>query len=271
MSFPNIPSMTPSLLVTTDQTVPLLLASIALEELALAHLINVEAEKLQAAIGSPLTPGGPVNQDLIAENLDQLLEANRSAEKMLRTIIKKEMLLQFKMEDVLDLVDIEEDTGACPCSLTTPIHNGFPNRAFPIVPPTIPSGIIVTINTSLLVFADICGGCTPEGNTFFYDFNRPAQLNPALPVFRQTFAATTFTTQCGLNNNSLFVTGVGNAAGTGTGSVTGINVLYALSLNQVANTLTLTLFDPVTGMVAYVQGPQPLPLDVVVDTCPPTP
>jgi hypothetical protein len=52
MSFPNIPNITPLISVTTEQTIPLLLSSIALEELALAHIINAEAEKLQFVLGT---------------------------------------------------------------------------------------------------------------------------------------------------------------------------------------------------------------------------
>lgn len=38
MTFPNIPNITPLISVSTGQTVPLLLSSIALEELALSHI-----------------------------------------------------------------------------------------------------------------------------------------------------------------------------------------------------------------------------------------
>lgn len=268
MSFPIIPNITPNISITNDQVLSLLLASIAFEELGLAHMINAEAEKLQAALGSPLTPGGAVNEDLIAEDLDQLLEANRSAERMLQTIIKKEMLLQFKTEDVLDFLGglpAEDTTPACPCSLTTPIDIGFSNVAFPIVPPTSPSGIIVTNNTTYTVFADICGGCSPEGNNFFYDFNRPAQTTPiTLPNFRQTFTARTFAVEC--RAGGLLVSGLGNAAGTGAGTISGTNVPYLLFIDQISNTVTLTIQNPFTG-VTYSQGPQPLPVDIVVATC----
>jgi hypothetical protein len=107
MSFPNIPpgGINPIQGLDSNQVALLLLASIAFEELGLAHLINVEAEKLQGAIGTLVNESGqPVNPDIRAKSLAELLAANRQAEKMLRTIIKKEMLLQFKFENILEFL-----------------------------------------------------------------------------------------------------------------------------------------------------------------------
>lgn len=88
MSFPNIPDINPDINLKREDIINLLLSSIALEELGLAHIINAEGEKLQASIHK-------------AKDFCELLEANESVERMLKTVIKKEMLLQFKMEDVL--------------------------------------------------------------------------------------------------------------------------------------------------------------------------
>lgn len=100
MSFPNIPSITPSIGVSRDQAITLLLASIALEELSLAHLVNSEAEKVQAILGT-LEDG---IEGALAKSLPELLEGNRSANRILGTITKKEMLLQSKLEDVLQRI-----------------------------------------------------------------------------------------------------------------------------------------------------------------------
>jgi hypothetical protein len=107
MSFPNIPEdINPIEGLDSEQVALLLLASIAHEELALAHLINTEAEKLQGAIGTLVDDDGHlVNPDIKAEGLQELLNANKSVEKMLQTIVKKEMLLQFKFENVLDFLE----------------------------------------------------------------------------------------------------------------------------------------------------------------------
>ncbi|WP_442597927.1 hypothetical protein [Neobacillus sp. D3-1R] len=97
MSFPNIPNVTPSINLSRNDVINLLLASIAFEELGLAHIINAEAEKIQAVVGT--LP----NSDLAATSIDELLSINKSVNDVLKTVIKKEMLLQFKLEDILNI------------------------------------------------------------------------------------------------------------------------------------------------------------------------
>ncbi|MFJ8243883.1 hypothetical protein [Peribacillus asahii] len=107
MPFPNIPpeGINPIDGLDPEQVALLLLANIAFEELGLAYLINTGAENLQGAIGTLVDENGVLLNPLIqAESLDDLLTVNREVEKMLRTIVKKEMLLQFKFENVLDLL-----------------------------------------------------------------------------------------------------------------------------------------------------------------------
>jgi hypothetical protein len=71
----------------------LLLASIALEELGLAHIINAEGEKIQYVLG--LTPAATFNQ---------ILEVNDSVQDVLDLVIKKELLLDSKLKQVLDSI-----------------------------------------------------------------------------------------------------------------------------------------------------------------------
>jgi hypothetical protein len=108
MSFPNIPPITPEISVSTNDTIPLLLASIALEEMALAHIMNAEAEKLQFVLGT-LDTETVLTGTL---TLDDLLSVNASVQRTLRDVIKKEMLLQFKFENILDLIAITPLPGA---------------------------------------------------------------------------------------------------------------------------------------------------------------
>jgi hypothetical protein len=104
MSQANIPNITPLISVTTAQTIPLLLASVALEELALAHIINAEAEKLQLVLGT-LTPTRTTFSPATV-SLTNLLAIDASVQRTLRDVIKKEMLLEFKFENILDLIAI---------------------------------------------------------------------------------------------------------------------------------------------------------------------
>lgn len=91
MSLPNIPNITPIITLTRQDSITLLLSSIALEEIALSHILNAEGEKIQRLLQNE------------AVTLDDMLQVNRSVERTLRNIIKNQMLLQMKLEDVLDL------------------------------------------------------------------------------------------------------------------------------------------------------------------------
>lgn len=88
MSFPNIPNITPIIKLKRSEIINLVIASIAMEELGLSHLINAEGEKIQALLK---------HKPCVSE----ILEVNRSVERMMRNVIKQQMLLQFKLEDIL--------------------------------------------------------------------------------------------------------------------------------------------------------------------------
>lgn len=101
MSQPSIPNITPTISITIGSSIALLLASIALEELALAHILNAEAEKIQFVLGTlsgvshPSTP-----------TVSNVLEINASVRATMQDVIKTEMLLQFKLENILNHVAI---------------------------------------------------------------------------------------------------------------------------------------------------------------------
>ena len=96
--------MTPLISISIGQTVPLLLASIALEELSLAHIMNAEAEKLQFVLGTLDDTGVAFSPSEVS--LEDLFAINASVRGTIRNVIKKEMLLGFKFENVLDLFPI---------------------------------------------------------------------------------------------------------------------------------------------------------------------
>ena len=93
MSMPNIPNLNPQISVNRDDAVNIILSSIGMEELSLAHILNAEAEKIQFALGTLETAGGQ------ASSMTDILETNKLASKMVRNVIKKQMLLSMKMED----------------------------------------------------------------------------------------------------------------------------------------------------------------------------
>jgi len=72
-----------------------LLESIALEEIALSHIMNAEAEKIQAFVGECLDfPTCPSNEEILL--------FNKSAGRLLETVVMKEWLLLNKLQDVLE-------------------------------------------------------------------------------------------------------------------------------------------------------------------------
>ncbi|MFA4133767.1 MULTISPECIES: hypothetical protein [unclassified Brevibacillus] len=96
MSQANIPNITPTITVTRDDAINLLLTSIAIEELSLGHIIHAEAEKMQYAIGT--LPGLTV-----PASVSDLLLVNASVRQTLQDVTKSEMLLQSKLDNILSV------------------------------------------------------------------------------------------------------------------------------------------------------------------------
>ena len=70
-----------------------IIQSVALQEAALAHMLNAEGEKMQAVIN-----GHHVSSE-------ELFELNKSAERFVNSVTRLEMMLQAKLE----LFDLELD------------------------------------------------------------------------------------------------------------------------------------------------------------------
>ena len=97
MSFPNMPDINPIINLTQNDVVNLLLASIAFEELGLSHIVNSEAEKIQYVLGTLEGQTAPVSP-----TVDDLLKINDSVNRTLRSVIRTQMLLQLKLEDIIN-------------------------------------------------------------------------------------------------------------------------------------------------------------------------
>lgn len=74
---------------TEEEAVTDLITSVALQESALSHILNAEGEKMQRII------------DMENVTREELLRLNKSAELMIDTISRLEMILQAKLETVL--------------------------------------------------------------------------------------------------------------------------------------------------------------------------
>lgn len=101
MSQANIPNITPTITVTREQSATMLLSSIALEEMALAHIMNAEAEKIQYVLGTLNTSTTPPS----SVSISQLLDVNKTVRLTLQEVVLKEVLLQMKFSNVLELLD----------------------------------------------------------------------------------------------------------------------------------------------------------------------
>jgi hypothetical protein len=99
----SMPVISPST-TTPCQAITDLLESIALQEAGLAHIINAEGEKIQAAL------------DIVDVSIADLIAINQSVADTLTKIIKLEMVLEFKLEEIGRL-----DCPNCPPCPTTPV------------------------------------------------------------------------------------------------------------------------------------------------------
>ncbi|WZX99376.1 hypothetical protein NSQ26_08530 [Bacillus sp. FSL W7-1360] len=105
MSQASMPNFTPTITIDRDAVVNLLLASIAMEEMGLAHIINAEGEKIQYVLGTlPGITGPPAT-------VEQIIEINESVASMLDAIFKKEMILESKLKNVVKILDLPVPTG----------------------------------------------------------------------------------------------------------------------------------------------------------------
>lgn len=101
MSMPNIPNINPTIGIDIDDSINMLISSIALEEMGLSHIINAEAEKIQYVLGTLDT-----THDIASfkqHSVEDLLRVNKSVDRTLREILKNQMLLHMKFEDTIEL------------------------------------------------------------------------------------------------------------------------------------------------------------------------
>ncbi|MEG1779039.1 MAG: hypothetical protein RR263_02970 [Oscillospiraceae bacterium] len=80
----SMPVITPGT-VTQSQAISDLIASVALQETGLSHILNAEGEKIQAFVAMPsVTPA-------------QLLAVNKSVQNTINAVTRLEMILQSKL------------------------------------------------------------------------------------------------------------------------------------------------------------------------------
>lgn len=97
MSLPTFPTITPPL--TKDDSLNMILASIAMEELGLSHIINAEGEKLQYVLGT-LNGGGCRHA-----SIEEVLAVNKSIKGLLDSVMQNQILLKSKMDSAVSALE----------------------------------------------------------------------------------------------------------------------------------------------------------------------
>ncbi|MCC8304013.1 BclA C-terminal domain-containing protein [Bacillus sp. ICE1] len=145
MSQPNLPNITPVVTLSRDDTINLLLSSIAMEELGMAHILNAEGEKIQYALGTIPGLTGPPS------SLADILNLNESVRDTLDSLMKQELLLGSKLDSISNIPTLAGPTGAIgPTGVTGVGLQGI--VAFnPLIAPTYTTGQVVLYNGSSYV------------------------------------------------------------------------------------------------------------------------
>ncbi len=113
MSMPSFPAHGADL--TREEALTMIIASIAMEELALSHIVNAEGEKLQYILGTlPGTKPCACPQDVLA--------VNKSVASLLDVVAQNQMLLKNKLEKVLDVCPPPGPPCPPPYGLCPPPH-----------------------------------------------------------------------------------------------------------------------------------------------------
>ncbi len=131
MSMPSFPPNGADL--TREEALTMIIASIAMEELALSHILNAEGEKLQYILGT--LPGAKpcaCPQDVLA--------VNKSVASLLDVVAQNQMLLKGKLEKVLEACPAPPPPALSAC-LSSALPAGIPSALSPGLPPTLPAAL----------------------------------------------------------------------------------------------------------------------------------
>ena len=104
MSMLNIPDIKPDINITLEDSVNLLLTSIAEEEISLSKLMNAEKDKILYILDKYKNN---------AADVGDILAVNSSVDKTIIDLIKMQMLLQFKLENVKELMPPDKPCPPC--------------------------------------------------------------------------------------------------------------------------------------------------------------
>lgn len=116
MSLPSIPDINPDITLNRCESINLLLSSIAMEEIALSHILNAEGEKIQYFLK---------RKDKL--KTCDFFEINKQVNNVLRTIVKSQLLLQLKLEDVVEIIGDTQHSKKHRCKKSCNVNNPCAN------------------------------------------------------------------------------------------------------------------------------------------------
>ena len=124
MSMPSFPPNGADM--TREEALTMIIASIAMEELALSHILNAEGEKLQYILGTLHgTSYCACPQDVLA--------VNKSVTALVEAVTQNQMLLKSKLEKVLEFCPLppppppcKPEPGPCPPPCSCPSQHPDP-------------------------------------------------------------------------------------------------------------------------------------------------
>lgn len=118
MSQPSIPNITPTISITKKETISLLLSSIAMSELAISHILNAEAEKIQSFVHHAQHSGCVKTKDYI--------RFNTSVSNLIEDVNLEQWLGLNKMDRIICLMEDHYNDGkSCEDDLEEDCTDGF--------------------------------------------------------------------------------------------------------------------------------------------------
>lgn len=180
MSMPSFPPNGADM--TLEEALTMIIASIAMEELALSHILNAEGEKLQYILGTPPGAGHcACPQDVLA--------VNKSVTALVEAVMQNQILLKNKLSQVLEFCphppppDCKPEPAPPPCP--PPCHPCPPSHPAPCpphcqVPSCEKSAVQLIEQRERMLWSPAC--CLPwrlrnrSGRDICWDERNPAQI-----------------------------------------------------------------------------------------------
>ncbi|WP_224224216.1 BclA C-terminal domain-containing protein [Bacillus velezensis] len=216
MSQPNLPNITPVVTLSRDDTINLLLSSIAMEELGMAHILNAEGEKIQYALGTIPGLTGPPS------SLADILNLNESVRDTLDSLMKQELLLGSKLDSISNIPTLAGPTGA-----TGPTGAIGPGGATGPTGPTGPTGVTGAGLQGIVAFNPLSTPTYTTGQVVLYNgssyvanVNSPAGT-PGASADYTLLAAVGSTGTTGVSGPTGSTGATGGTGPTGSTGVTG--------------------------------------------------